>query len=83
MAKYPLKKHIMKNCLDDVKIIKHLITTFNMHLQKDKKSNTLRSLTCLIATSPIFGENFRMFSKKSFKSDIEASFMFSLNLKNK
>ena len=43
----------------------------------------VRPLTCLIATSPIFGENFRMFSRKSFKSDIEASFMFSLNLENK
>jgi hypothetical protein len=40
-------------------------------------------LTCLIATSPIFGENFRIFSKKSFKSDIEASFIFSLSLENK
>lgn len=34
-----------------------------------------------MATSPIFGEYFRMFSKKSRKSLIDASFMFSRNLK--
>jgi hypothetical protein len=49
----------------------------------DKNGHYIKPLTCLIATSPIFGENFRMFSKKSFKSDMEASFMFSLSLENK
>ena len=69
--------------MDDVVITKYLITIVNMHRQTDNKGTIVKPLTCLIATSPIFGENFLMFSKKSFKSDIEASFMFSLNLENK
>lgn len=50
---------------------------------RDKNEHEIKLLTCLIATSPIFGENFRMFSKKSLRSDMEASFMFSLSLQKK
>lgn len=47
------------------------------------KSKVLYILTCFMATSPIFGENLRIFSKKSFNSDIDASLIFSRNLEIK